>query len=166
MRQVTATIVADIPIESAWEKLSNLELAHYYVPDLTDTKITTDLKQGVGTSRRVSSNRPTIIETVVEWDEGQGFVLALSHDKGDGIPPMFRSAQFQYRIETESATQTRLTNTLSFEMKWGAVGNLLGSLLMGPMQKMQTQITTGQKLFYETGEKANRAQVNKLIKEG
>jgi len=130
MRQVTATVVADIPIESAWEKLSNLELAHYYVPDLTDTKITTDLKQGVGTSRRVYSNRPTI------------------------------------STEAESATQTRLTNTLSFEMKWGAVGNLMGSLLMGPMQKMQTQITTGQKLFYETGEKANRAQVNKLIKEG
>lgn len=164
MYQVSATAVADIPIESAWQKLSNLELSHYYVPDLTDTKITTELKQGIGTSRRVYSNRPTIIETVVEWDEGKGFLLNLSHDKGNGVPPMFSRATFQYSIEAESGTQTRLRNTLSFEMKWGVAGHLLSKLLIKPMQKMQQQITTGQKLFYETGEKANKEQVANLLK--
>lgn len=165
MLHITATAVADISIEEAWGKLSDLELAHFYVPDLTSTEITTDLKQGVGASRRVYSNRPTIIETVIEWNEGQGFLLNLQHDKGDGVPPLFSKGNFRYTLTKESDSSTRLTNTLSIEMKWSLFGKLLSKLIIPTLDKMQNQIVVGQKLFYETSEKANRQQVIEILKQ-
>ena len=45
-----------------WAKLSDLSVAHYYVPGLTGTEITTELTQGVGASRKVLSKRPPMDE--------------------------------------------------------------------------------------------------------
>ena len=164
MHKVSATTVANIDIASAWEKLSDLSQAHLYVPDLTGTEITTDAKVGVGASRRVYSQRPPLIETVIEWNEGSGFVLRLHNDKGDGVPPMFSRATFEYRISAESDSTTRLSNSMEFDMKWGAFGNVMAKLITKPMQQMQAQIVYGQRLYYETGEKAQKEQVVALIK--
>lgn len=166
MHKVTATTVANVDIQTAWQKLSDLSKAHLYVPDLTRTEITTELKQGVGTSRRVHSIRPTIIETVVEWNEGTGFKLKLHNDAGDGVPPLFSRASFTYTISKESDKQTRLTNSMEFQMKWGMLGNLLAKLITKPMQAMQEQIVVGQRLYYETGEKAVKEQVIEILKRG
>jgi hypothetical protein len=169
MHKVSATTVVNINIDDAWEKLSDLSKAHFYVPDLTDTKITTEQNTGVGTSRIVYSQRPPLTETVLEWNEGSGFVLRLHHqdkngDDAEGVPPMFSRAKFSYSISAESDTSTRLTNSMEFDMKWGAIGSVLAKLITKPMQQMQEQIIVGQRLYYETGLKAEKADVIALIK--
>ena len=169
MHKVSATTVANIDIENAWQKLSDLSKAHFYVPDLTDTTITTQQSTGVGTSRIVYSQRPPLIETVIEWNEGTGFALRLHHqDKQgndiDGVPPMFAQAKFNYSISAESDSTTRLTNSMEFDMKWGIVGGALAKLITKPMQQMQEQIVVGQRLFYETGAKPSKEDVITLIK--
>lgn len=162
--QITATTVANISIEDAWTKLSDLSIAHFYVPDLTACDITTEQTTGVGASRIVKSNRPPMIETVVEWNEGAGFLLRLHHDKGDGMPPLFSNATFRYAINEESATTTRLTNTLSYNLKFGIFGSMLGAMIKKTMQRMQEQVTVGQRLYYETGKKVALDDVIKVIK--
>ena len=101
----------------------------------------------------------------MQWNEGKGFTLRLHNDKGDGVPPLFSRATFKYAISAESATQTRLTNTMTFEMKWGWLGSMLAKLIMRPIQHLHSQIVIGQKLFYETGEKANSAQVKAILRQ-
>ena len=164
MHALTAHAIVDMDMQSAWEKLSDLGTSHFYVPDLIDTQITTEQKQGVGTSRRIISKRPALIETVIEWDEGHGFKLRLHHDKGDGVPPLFSQATFEYRLIKETDTTTRLENTMTITMKWGMLGELLAKLIMNPIQKMQQQIVVGQKLYYETGQKVNKSDVIETIK--
>lgn len=164
MHKVVASAVVDIPIDQAWAKLSDLSKAHYYVPDLTGTEFITEQKQGVGASRYVYSNRAPLIETVTQWNEGQGFSLRLHHDKGDGVPPMFSRARFHYSLEPISDSQTKLINSMEFEMKWGPIGQLLAKLIVKPMQQMQEKIVVGQKLYYETGDKADPQQVIKILK--
>ena len=166
LQSVTASAIANISIEQAWEKLSDLSQAHLYVPDLISTEITTDAKQGVGTSRIVVSDRGPLIETVIEWNEGSGFSLKLHTEKGDEVPPLFSSASFEYKISEESPGQTRLSNTMNFEMKWGMVGSLLAKLVVPTVQKMHDQIVVGQKLYYETGKKAVREEVIEILKRG
>lgn len=166
LQSITATAIANVSIEHAWEKLSDLSQAHQYVPDLTGTKITTESKQGVGTSRLVYSNRAPLIETVIEWEEGSRFLLKLHTKQGDEVPPLFKRASFEYAISEESASQTRLSNTMNFEMKWGAVGTLLAKLLVPTVQKMHEQIVIGQKLYYETGKKVVKEDVIKILKRG
>ena len=161
--KIAATTVAHLPIEQAWEKLSDLSKAHYYVPDLTASDITTEETTGVGASRIVRSSRPPMIETVIEWNEGEGFLLRLHHDKGEGMPPLFSKATFRYSLSKESDSTTRLTNTLSYDMKYGPFGLLLGKLIEGTMHKMQKQVTVGQRLYYETGEKVKLEDVKAVI---
>lgn len=163
---IQASAVADLAIDQAWEKMRDLEKAHMYVPDLTNTEITTEQREGVGTSRRVYSHRPTLIETVTHWDQGHGFKLRIQHDNGEGVPPLFASGTFEYRLDPVSDTQTRLTNTMEMKMKWGLLGGLLAKLLRAPMQKMHQQIVVGQKLYYETGEKPAKSAVIEEIKRG
>ena len=160
---IQASTTANLPIDQAWAKLSNLSLAHRYVPDITETKITTEQKTGVGASRIVYGRRAPLIETVVEWDEGRGFVLRLHHDKGDGVPPLFKHATFQYAIDAEG-NYTKLTNTMTIVPKGGWLGDGFAKLIRKPMLQMQNRITYGQRLFYETGEAPKKSAVFELMK--
>ncbi|NND82388.1 MAG: SRPBCC family protein [Gammaproteobacteria bacterium] len=166
MHKIVVSTVANVSMEQAWARLSDLSQAHQYVPDLTGTEITTENKQGVGASRYVYSNRAPLIETVTEWHEGQGFKLKLHNDQDDTVPPLFTRATFEYALQAEGEQQTRLTNTFEFEMKWGAFGNLLIKLAKPQVRALQEQIVAGQRLYYETGNKAPRDDVVALLKAG
>ena len=48
-------------------------------------------------------------------------------------------------------------------MKYGPFGLLLGKLIEGTMHKMQKQVTVGQRLYYETGEKVKLEDVKAVI---
>ena len=67
---VSAQTIIDIPLNAAWEKLSDISVAHHYVPGLVKTEIITDQRTGIGASRYVyRSEKSYIQETVEEWQE-------------------------------------------------------------------------------------------------
>ncbi|MFT6277144.1 MAG: hypothetical protein ACJAZ0_003256, partial [Halioglobus sp.] len=72
----------------AWGNLQDLTIAHHYVPGIIKTEITTEQKTGVGASRRVYQSTDTYLnETVIEWNQGNGFLLHLFKDNGDAPFP-------------------------------------------------------------------------------
>lgn len=152
MKTISVNCVANVSVEEAWKKMRDLGKPHFYVPGLTGAEITSIQKEGVGTSRRVYSSRTPLIETVTAWDEGRGFTLKLHSDSGDGIPPLFKNASFQYALEPVSESETKLINCMQFEMKWGILGDLLSRIIMKSMHQMQKKIVISQKMYYETGE--------------
>ena len=120
-----------LPREAAWQKLSDLSVAHHYVPGLTGTEIRTALKEGVGASRRVfQGGGRWLDETVTEWAEGQGFEIRL-HRAEQGMVAPFREASFRYWLEDAGPSRTRLMLTLSYNLRWGVFGALLERLAMG-----------------------------------
>ena len=85
----TVRAAARVPmsIETAWQRLRDLSLAKDYVPGLTDSRITTEQKEGVGTSRIVSNPQfGDMNETVIVWDEGCGFTIRLHQGDGPAKP--------------------------------------------------------------------------------
>ena len=97
------SVVIKLSPARAWQKLSDLTLAHYYVPGLVKTQITTAQKKGVGASRRVyQSEKRYINETVVDWHEGHGFTVKLHNDDGTAPFP-FSQARFTYTMVPISA---------------------------------------------------------------
>jgi hypothetical protein len=64
---------ARIPADKAWQNLRDLSLGNQYVPGINKCVVTTEKKEGVGASRRVSGPQQALDETVVEWNEGRGF---------------------------------------------------------------------------------------------
>ena len=134
-----------------WAKLSDLSVAHFYVPGLTGTKVTTENARGVGASRQVFSKRPPMDETVIEWEEGAGMLLRLHYGEKDNWGP-FTRVFYRYGMRADG-DGTVLQNSMSFELKGGKLGHMLGSSLISKaFRKTLNEVTLAQKLYYETGE--------------
>lgn len=159
MREALGALVqVALPIDQVWAKLSDFSLAHNYVPGITGVEITTDNTSGLGASRKVFSKRPPMDETVVEWTEGQGFLMRLHFgDKDDWGP--FKQVFFRYGVRADGDSSC-LQNAMRFELKGGVlVNSLAGPLIQSAFKKSLNDITLAQKLFYETGEPVTPARL-------
>lgn len=123
-RKVSAQVVLDMPRGQVWEKLRDLSLAHNYVPGIIKTVIVSDQAEGQGASRYVYRNAKSYIqETVVEWSEGEGFLIRLH--KGEKPARPFRNAWFRYQLADNNRDTTLFTASLEFELPWGGLGSWL-----------------------------------------
>ena len=115
------------------------------------------MKLNVGASRKVyQQGMAPMDETVVEWNEGYGFVLRLHN--GDKAPLIFHEAHFAYAIEDAGPNATLFKPALIYTLRWGAFGRLLDRLFMHRAScRMQEKLVRSFKQFYETGEPSNPA---------
>jgi hypothetical protein len=148
---VSCTLYMKMPREKAWNILRDLSKPHFYVPGLVKTEITTEKTTGVGASRKVYQTQTKgIDETVVEWNEGHGFLIRL-HQGDRGAPPPFSEGHFRYAIE-DQGEGTQLTCSLIYTMRWGILGVLLDKLLLNIiMRRVIADVTLSMRFFYETG---------------
>lgn len=147
--EATYTFYVDMPREKTWEKLRDFTLAPNYVPGVKSVRITTDKKEGVGTSRYLLPNKMN--ETIIEWDDGNGFILKLHKDNGSAPAP-FKEAGFVYAIE-DDGEKTKFNIALTYTMGMGAFGRILNDLLLGKIISSTIRnVGISLKHFYETGE--------------
>lgn len=124
---VSARAAIPLPIEVCWEKLRDLSRAASYVPGLVGCVVTTEQREGVGASRRVTSRQfGDMDETVIAWDEGRGFSLRLH--KGDAPALPFKEASFRYALEP-SGPGCEIVTTLRYTLAFGPLGRLLDALV-------------------------------------
>lgn len=153
--EVSSQVTIQLPLDQAWEKLRDLSLAHNYVPGLVNTTVNTENKEGVGASRTVfQTETKGIDETVVEWQDGHGFLIRL-HRGEKGAPPPFKEAFFRYRIDAgETPDTTLLTTSMSYTMGMGFFGGLLEKLfLKNIFHSVNRDVAISLKQFYESGER-------------
>jgi hypothetical protein len=131
----------------AWEKLSDLTLAPHYVPGLTGCQLHPGPRLGLGASRRVLRKYGQWLdETVIDWQDGVGFVLRL-HCGEAGAPFPFRTATFRYALLSDSSG-TRLSTRMDYRLRGG---RLVERLLAKAFAKVVRQVTENLKAYYETG---------------
>ena len=153
-QRVAVQFVADIPPAPAWSLLQDLSLPHNYVPGITRTEIMSGSTRGVGAHRRVYGQRGDFLEeTVIEWREGEGFVIRLH--RGDKPMAPFTRAEFCYSLRPCDGDQTLVELAIVFQMPGGTLGEKLGAWFIRPaMEKRLVQVAAGMKHFYETGKAA------------
>lgn len=153
-QQVAVSVVADLPVDRAWSVLSDFSLPHNYVPNIVRTEIVSGQTSGVGAHRRVYSDEDSYLEeTIIEWREGEGFVIKL-HD-GDSPMMPFQRAEFSYSIAPQGSDKTRIDLAMIIEMPWGGFGETLGDWVILPiMEDRLVQVAAGMKYFYQTGRPA------------
>ncbi len=155
------SVYLDMPREKIWEKLRDFTLAPNYVPGVDAVKITTEKKEGIGASRRILPKG--MDETVVEWNEGYGFVLRL-HSGDNGPPVPFKEARFRYAME-DAGNRTRFTMGLMYTMRMGGFGRFLDKLFMGKFIVTAVKdVAISLKHFFETGEPVTPAILKQLKK--
>lgn len=153
-----AEVIVNLPRAEVWRRLRDLTIPHKYVPGLRDCLMTTEQREGVGASRRVyTTSGMEMDETVVEWNEGQGFVIKL-HDGEQPPPPIFTAARFHYILEDAGEERTLFRPTMTYTIKWGGLGALLDKLLLNfIIRSNMKKVGLGLKQYYETGRPSNPA---------
>lgn len=145
------SILLDLTPQAAWAKLRDLSLAPHYVPGLTGCQFHPGATQGIGASRQVLRKGAQYLdESVVQWQEGTGFVLRL-HKGGNDSPFPFRQARFSYALQAEG-NATLITLQMSYSLRGG---RLFEKLLAKAFNKVVQQIAENLKAFYETGRTQN-----------
>lgn len=155
--QASHSVLLDLPLAQAWSKLQDLSLAAHYVPDLSGCVLHPGPEKGLGASRRVfQKNGQWLDETVLQWKEGQGFVIRL-HRAQKGAPFPFKQACFAYSLVADGKA-TRLTTRLLYQPAGGVIGTLFDRwLLRRALNKVVAQIARNLKAYYETGITQNPA---------
>jgi ribosome-associated toxin RatA of RatAB toxin-antitoxin module len=157
----TSNIMCNLSADQAWEKMRDISKAHLYVPGLTNTKITTTQKEGLGASRRVYGKHGVMDETVTEWNDGRGFTIRLH--KGDKPAMPFKEAHFTYRIDKIDDKRCKLTTTMIYEMPWGGLGKLLNSLFFARIVYSNVRdVVLSMKNYYETNQATTADDMKKL----
>lgn len=153
-----AEVIVNLPRAEIWSRLRDLSCPQKYVPGLRDCRMTTERKEGVGASRRVyTTSGMEMDETVVEWNEGQGFVIKL-HDGSKPPPPIFTEARFHYLFEDIPGGKTCFKPTMTYTLKFGVLGVLLDRLMINwIVRSNMKKVGLGFKQFYETGRPSNPA---------
>ena len=161
-QRVAVQFVADLPPARAWSLLQDLSLPHNYVPGITRTEIMSGSTRGVGAHRRVYGKRGDFLEeTVIDWREGEGFVIRLHR----GYKPMapFVRAEFCYSLRPCNGDRTLVELAIVFQMPGGALGDKLGAWFIRPaMAKRLVQVAAGMKHFSETREAAGNEDRKRL----
>ena len=120
MITMTASVCIDAPVAEVWAVLADLEAIPRWVPAIKRAHCPAE-RSGVGASRVCELNQATILETVVDWEEGRSFRY-----RGEGAP-MMKTATNLWEVEARGA-QTLVTSTAEAELKGGLFGRLLEPL--------------------------------------
>jgi hypothetical protein len=145
------SVLLNLPPQAAWTKLRDLSLAPHYVPGLTGCQFHPGATEGVGASRRVLRKGGQYLdESVMQWQEGTGFVLLL-HKGSNGSPFPFREASFSYALQAEGIA-TRITLQMRYSLRGGRLAEWL---LAKAFDKVVRQIAENLKAYYETGRTQN-----------
>jgi len=128
MLQITRTIDIDAPVEAVWKTLAKLDDVQNLVDSVTRSVYNTDQKEGVGASRTCDVDGfGTVVEEMVEWKDGEAFSFTI-----EGGPKMLKSALSKWRLERKSESQTTLHITSVVEVRYGAIGRLIGKFVLAP----------------------------------
>jgi len=108
MATVERALLVTHGVDEVWSVLAAFGDISSWAPNVDHSCVISDQTDGIGAIRRIQSSRATVLETVVEWDEGEG----LSYSIG-GLPPVVRSVTNTWSIEpNEAGTTVRLTTEI------------------------------------------------------
>jgi hypothetical protein len=145
------SVLVDVSPQQAWEQLSDFSVAHNYVPKLSRTEIVSERTSGLGAHRRVyDPDGDFLEETIIEWQEGSGFVIKLH--QGDEPMMPFERSEFSYRLLPGESGATLVVLRMTIEMPYGVAGEKLGEWIIVPLLDHNlVLVAAGLKHYYETG---------------
>lgn len=144
MIKMTATVCIDAPVAKVWAVLSELEAVPRWVPAIKHAHCPAQ-RRGVGASRVCELKQATIVETIVEWEEGRSFGYRAED------APMMKSATNLWAVEAHGAAQTLVTSTAEVELKGGVFGRLLEPLAGLVFKRLGANSLASLKYLVENG---------------
>ena len=123
------SLTLDATPDAVWTVLSRYMQIDEFAPQITSVDALTTGEPGPGAKRRNHfANGTSLVETVTDWNPGQGYKVELS----DMAAMPLHAAQSEIRL-TGVGGRTRVTWTFDYRVKYGILGWLMGHTLMKMM---------------------------------
>ncbi len=135
---------------SIWSILSDFDAVQKYHPGISRSYYNTDQTMGKG-AERVCVLIPSgkILESVKQWEEGSGYILQV--EPLEKAPPV-KDFLADFQLHDLSTNTTKVSITIKYDMKLGAIGTLLNKLVIqSKIEKDIEFLLQGLKIHSETG---------------
>ena len=142
-----AEITINRPKNTVWEVLKEIGAIQNFHPLIKKSCTITESENGMGTTRScVLIPMGEMIEEVVEWDEGNSFVMEVI---GGKMLPPYRFMTGRINL-SESGNQTKVSFTFSYRLKLGLIGKMMNVLIIRPQfKKAPPMYVKGLKAYVE-----------------
>jgi uncharacterized membrane protein len=121
------TIEIDAPMDLVWSKLSDLADIQNWIEAVNESHYHTEMKRGIGAGRTCDvKGLGTIVENVLEWDEGKSFRLTF-----EGLPFFIKEASGGWRLEELGPNRTRGITSIDVKTRFWPIGALLERFVLG-----------------------------------
>lgn len=151
MTEITIKQYINHPQETVWEIIADLSSFADYHPYLTNSAYTSEQRGGVG-ARRICEigDQMKFEETVMEWYEGQGYMVSANFLAGQA-PPI---RDYRGTLLLKPFEQGTVVSMASkYQPKYGVLGLILDALFIKrAYKKTITNILAGLNHHIETGE--------------
>lgn len=145
MLKMKGTACIEASVQRTWEALSDLEKISDWSEVILSSTCNGDQKRGVGAERVCSlKNNVTIIERVLEWNEGESFTY-----EGFNLPLVNR-AKNTWSVK-EVNGKTLLTTESELVLKGGVLGRILEPIMFFMAKKMGADSIAALKYLVENG---------------
>ena len=139
----------NVTAERVWEVIADYPNVHHYHPLVANVDLRSSTERGVGASRVCNFyDNTSVAEEVTDWQEGKSFTVELSEFS---LP--VKSATATLNVQATGANRSQVAIAMQFTPKLGALGWLMGTVLMRPlMRKTFKQVLAGLEHHAATGE--------------
>ncbi|MBT3271237.1 SRPBCC family protein [Candidatus Poribacteria bacterium] len=144
-----ATFSTEAQIDAApaavWDVLADIGSIHAWNPGVVDSRVTSDVEAGVGSSRHCDlGGRNYLDEDVVEWEPNEAITFRIV---GSNMP--FATADIAFRLRSQGDTTT-VTVSPDYTLKFGPLGRLMDAVMVRRMyRKGMEQMLAGLKAHVE-----------------
>jgi len=108
VNSVERTGLIAAPIEAVWAVLADFASISSWAPNVDHSCLMSEQTEGVGTVRRIQTDRSTIVETVESWEPGVTLTYRIT-----GLPPVIKSVTNTWRLGASGdSTMVRLTTDI------------------------------------------------------
>jgi len=147
-QRIEKSMKFNIPAASIWNTLENFAGIEKYAPTIKSSPIVGEQQTGLGAKRRCTfADGSSLVETIVEYEEGEGYRMALSEYS---FPLKYMFADIYVKPVDEQSSEVTMSS--DFLVKAGPLGWLMGFFLMRPIMKGAfKKVMSGLAYYSETG---------------
>ncbi len=149
MRKVVVTKNVKVPVERAWELLSDFGNVQLFNPIVETAEVLSENDRGLGAQRRCNLyNNTSAVEEITEWNEGEGLTVAITD-----APMPVKNATVRMHVEPAGPQSSAVTFEMNYVPKWGFLGRVMDVLLIRMMMRHTFgKVIRGLKHHARTGE--------------
>jgi carbon monoxide dehydrogenase subunit G len=132
--------------DDVWAVLSDFAVISTWAPNVDHSCLLSGRAEGVGTVRRIQTDRVTIVETVETWEPGSTLSYRIT-----GLPPVIKSVTNTWRIEADGNT-TRVSLTTDVDTGPRPPQQLIAKAVGKRLARASEQMLDGLSRHLEAGQ--------------